>query len=179
MITDDYLPMALREFKRLKALAEKALAQVPADRFFEAPGAEDNSLAVIVKHVAGNLRSRWREFLSTDGEKPDRNRDAEFVVGAEDTSEHLMAAWEEGWGLLFGALSPLSGADLGRTVLIRGEPLSVLVVINRQLTHYAYHVGQIVFLAKHFAGSKWTSLSIPKGQSEAFNQAPKKYLGKV
>lgn len=179
MINEDYLPMALREFKRLKALAEKALVQVPADRFFEVTGAEDNSLAVVVKHVAGNLRSRWRDFLTADGEKPGRNRDAEFVIGPEDTRERLMAAWEDGWGLLFGALSPLKGADLSRTVLIRGEPLSVLQVVNRQLTHYAYHVGQIVFLAKHFAGSKWTSLSIPRGQSEAFNQAPKKYLGKL
>jgi hypothetical protein len=175
MPTEPYLPLVIREFARLKQLADRALAQVPGDPFFATPGDGDNSIAVIVKHVAGNSLSRWTDFLTSDGEKPDRNRDAEFV-GTDETRERLLARWEQGWAALFTALTPLGAADLARTVTIRGEPLTVLQAVNRQLTHYAYHVGQIVYLAKHFAGPRWQSLSIPRGESERFNQAPRKYL---
>jgi hypothetical protein len=178
MANNDYLPMAVREFQRLKRLADQAIAQMPADRFFERPAEGDNSVAIIAKHVAGNLLSRWRDFLTTDGEKPDRRRDEEFVVTPADTRESLLARWEEGWAVLFGALKPLGQGDLDRPVLIRGETLAVLEAVHRQLTHYAYHVGQIVYLAKHFSGNRWKSLSIPLGQSERFNRAPERYLGK-
>jgi hypothetical protein len=174
-----YLPMVVREFERLKGLADRAISQMPPDRFFAVPGEGDNSVAVIVKHVAGNLLSRWRDFLTSDGEKPDRRRDEEFVIAAGDPRAALLARWEDGWATLFGALAPLNPSDLGRTVVIRGESLSVLEAINRQLTHYAYHVGQIVYLAKHYSGPGWKSLSIPLGQSERFNRAPESYLGKA
>jgi len=130
---------------------------------------EINSIALIVKHMAGNLRSRWTDFLTSDGEKPDRNRDSEF----EDppaTRAALMAMWESGWACLFSALEPLSEADAGRMVKIRGEAHSVMQAINRQLAHYAYHVGQIVFLAKHLQSAQWKSLSVPRGHSAQFNQ---------
>jgi len=126
---------------------------------------------VIVKHIAGNLRSRWTDFLTSDGEKPDRRRDTEFeLVGAADTRESLMARWEEGWKTLFANVEPLTNEDLLREVPIRGEPHTVVRAINRQLTHYAGHVSQIVLLAKHWAGPKWQTLSIPRGQSETFNR---------
>jgi hypothetical protein len=150
----------------IQGLADRAVAQAPPDRFFARPDPGSNSIALIVKHLAGNLRSRWTRFLETDGEKPDRDRDAEFEEEAGDTRETLLARWEEGWRLLFEALAPLGAADLARTVTIRGESHTVLEAIARQLTHYAYHVGQIVFLAKQFAGPSWTSLSIPRGKSK-------------
>ncbi len=178
MPNEAYIPMVIREFVRLKGLADKALAQLPPDGFLAVPGEGDNSVAVIVKHVAGNLLSRWRDFLTTDGEKPGRRRDEEFVISAGDSRVALLARWEEGWAALVGALSPLTPSDLERTVIIRGEPLSVLQAINRQLTHYAYHVGQIVYLAKHYCGPGWKSLSIPLGQSERFNRAPASYVDK-
>jgi hypothetical protein len=171
MPTAAYLPLALREFARLKKLADDAIAQLPADRFFIRPAEGDNSIAHIVKHVSGNLLSRWTDFLTTDGEKPDRRRDTEFVIAPEDTRERLLVRWAEGWEVLFRELRPLTDADLTRTVTIRREPLTVLDAINRQLTHYAYHIGQIVYLAKHFAGPQWRSLSIPFGESERFNRA--------
>jgi hypothetical protein len=176
MSTEAYLPAAIREFERLKRLGDRAIAQLPVGSFFAKLGEGDNSVGVIVKHVSGNLLSRWTDFLTSDGEKPDRKRDAEFIIFPEDSRESLLARWTEGWAALFGALRPLSSADLGRTVTIRGETLTVFQAIHRQLTHYAYHVGQIVYLAKHFAGPQWTSLSIPVGESERFNLAPKKYL---
>ena len=164
---------ALREFRRLKRQAEKALAQVSEDEFFRALDPESNSLAVIVKHLAGNLRSRWMDFLTSDGEKPDRKRDSEFVIEAGDTRAALMERWERGWKYLFDALEPLGGDDLMRTVMIRSEPHTVVQAVNRQLTHYGAHVGQIVFLAKHLAGPRWQTLSVPRGQSEQFNQKMK------
>jgi hypothetical protein len=175
MSNQEYVPLAAREFARLKKLADRAIAQLPADRLFEVPGEGDNSVAVIIKHVGGNLCSRWRDFLTADGEKPDRRRDDEFVIVTGDSREALLARWEEGWSMLFASLAPLGDADLGRTVTIRGEPLTVLLAINRQLTHNAYHVGQIVYLAKHYSGSGWRSLSIPRGESERFNRAPQRY----
>jgi hypothetical protein len=177
MPNEEYMPLAVREFEKLKSLADRAISQLPADGFFAVPGEGDNSVAVIVKHVSGNMRSRWRDFLSSDGEKPDRQRDLEFVISGGDSRESLLARWDEGWAALFSALAPLRPSDLGRTVAIRGEAMTVLQAINRQLTHYAYHVGQIVYLAKHFTGGRWKSLSIPLGESEQFNRAPKEYLG--
>ena len=124
---------------------------------------ESNSIATIVKHITGNMRSRWTDFLSTDGEKPNRNRDSEFV-DPPATREALLATWEDGWQHVFRAIEPLTDADLARTVTIRGEPHSVMQAINRQLTHYACHIGQIMMLAKHFAGDRWQSLSIPRAR---------------
>ena len=176
MAAENYVSLVTREFRQLKKLADDALAQLPAERLFTALSDEDNSVAVIMKHVSGNLISRWRDFLTTDGEKPDRNRDGEFEIAAADSREALYARWEEGWATLFGALAPLRDEDLARTVVIRGEPLSVLQAINRQLTHYAYHVGQMVYLAKHFAGAGWRSLSIPRGKSAEAVRRGGRYL---
>jgi hypothetical protein len=171
-----FLTDALREFRGDKDLAERAMAQISDHQFFHANGAEDNSIAMILKHVAGNLRSRWTAFLTSDGEKPDRDRDAEFRIGEVDTREALIAQWDAGWRGLFDALGPLGDADLDRTVTIRGEPLTVRQAVIRQLSHYGYHTGQIVLLAKHFAWDQWKSLSIARGKSAAFNAAPKPYL---
>jgi len=176
MPKESYIQLAVREFRRAKALADGAMAQVSQEQFFAVPSEGDNSIAVIVKHMGGNLLSRWTDFLTSDGEKPGRNRDVEFEITSDDTRELLMAQWESGWAALFSAIEPLSDADLERTVTIRGEPLTVLQAINRQLTHYSYHVGQIVYVAKHYAGSSWRSLSIPKGKSTEFNARPKKYI---
>jgi hypothetical protein len=165
----DYLTDAVIQFRALKGAAEKALAQVDDSQFFTRLDAESNSLALIVKHVAGNLRSRWTDFLTADGEKPDRRRDAEFEDEEGDSREGLMRRWEAGWRTLFDALAPLTGEDLSRTVLIRGEAHTVMQAVNRQLTHYAGHVGQIVFLAKHLARDRWQTLSVPRRKSEDFN----------
>lgn len=131
-----------------------------------------NSIALIVKHMAGNMRSRWTDFLTTDGEKPDRHRDTEFE-NPPATRAAVLEAWEQGWALVFGALEPLTDADLTRTITIRGEPHSVMQAVNRQIAHYALHIGQIVFLAKHLQASNWQSLSLPRGQSAAFNEIVK------
>ena len=164
-----YLADALGEFRKYKKFAEKAIAQVPDEDWFRRLDPESNSLALVLKHISGNMRSRWTDFLTTDGEKPDRDRDSEFEELDGDTKEAILARWEAGWRLLFDALEPLTGDDLRRTVTIRGEPHTVLQAINRQLTHYASHVGQIVFLAKHLAGPRWQSLSIPRGKSRQFD----------
>jgi hypothetical protein len=178
MPVETYLSLALREFARLRQIADRAIAQLPPGTFTTPPAPGDNSVAAIVKHVGGNLLSRWTDFLTTDGEKPGRDRDTEFVILPTDTPENLLNRWAQGWAALFTALTPLTAADLDRTITIRGEPLTVLQAVQRQLTHYAYHVGQIVFIAKHFAGPRWQSLSIAPGQSAAFNRAPTKYLEK-
>lgn len=162
---------SLLQLRKYKRMAERALDQIDDHDFFWTLDGESNSIALVVKHMAGNLRSRWRDFLTTDGEKPDRGRDREFELFPDDTRESLMARWEEGWQLCFDAIEPLSSEDAGRTVTIRGEPHTVMEAIHRQLTHYAYHVGQIVLLAKHRAGDSWTSLSIPKGMSEQYDVA--------
>ncbi len=164
-----YIAEVKRDFEVYRKMAEKALAQVDDEAFFDSPGPETNSLAVIVKHIAGNLRSRWTDFLTTDGEKPDRNRDTEFELTDADTREALMARWSAGWALASEALDQLSDDDLDRTVYVRWEPHSVLDAIQRQLTHAVYHVGQIVLLARHYARD-WHTLSIDKGESEAFNE---------
>jgi hypothetical protein len=166
--TASYIEDSLTLFRQYKSLAERAMAQVTDDQLNQKLDAESNSIAIIVKHMAGNMRSRWTDFLSTDGEKPGRNRDSEFEA-PPSTRAALMDTWESGWKCAFGALEGLTDADLGRTVHIRTEPHSVMQAINRQITHYACHVGQIVFLAKHFRSSQWKSLSIPRGKSADFN----------
>ncbi|MEJ2084905.1 MAG: DUF1572 family protein, partial [Acidobacteriota bacterium] len=172
----DYLPVTRREHERLKQIAERAMAQLDDAHFFHTLDADENSVAILVKHVAGNMLSRWRDFLTCDGEKPDRNRDGEFEIGEANSRDQLMNFWQAGWACLFSALDPLEDDDLGRIVKIRGEPHSVLQAISRQLSHYAYHVGQIVFLSKHLLGSDWQTLSIAKGESETFNAEPERYL---
>jgi hypothetical protein len=167
--TTSYLEDSLALFRYYKKLAEGAMAQVTGEQLFATLDPEANSIAIVVKHMAGNMRSRWTDFLNTDGEKPDRHRDTEFEKPPA-TREALMALWEAGWDCLFGALQPLSDADLGRRVTIRGEAHSVMQAINRQLAHYANHVGQIVLLAKHYQHSQWRSLSVPRGKSADFNQ---------
>lgn len=167
--TENYLKDSLDSFRNYKKLAERAMEQVSDEEFFAQIDEESNSIAHIVKHIAGNQRSRWRDFLATDGEKADRNRDTEFEIIGE-TRSALMDFWESGWSTLFGALEGLEPEDFGRTVKIRGEPHTVVEAINRQLTHYAYHIGQITFLAKHFRASEWKTLSVPRGRSEAFNE---------
>jgi hypothetical protein len=174
---ENYLELVIREFRRTKSLADGAMAQCSDEEFFAIPGRGDNSIAIIAKHVAGNLVSRWTDFLTSDGEKPDRDRDTEFEIGPEDDRARLMAFWERGWYALFAALAPLSEADLSREIRICGESLSVLQAINRQLTHYSYHVGQIVYVAKHLRGDSWRTLSIPRKGSAQFNQRPAAYLG--
>ena len=164
----EYRDEALRQFHGLKKVADRALSQTSDTDFFTALDPESNSIALIVKHVANNMRSRWTDFLTSDGEKADRRRDSEFLLEPGDSRESLARRWEEGWALVFAAVEPLTAEDFGRTVLIRGEPHSVLRAINRQLVHYGYHVGQLVFLAKHFAGDRWKSLSIPRGQSNEY-----------
>jgi hypothetical protein len=167
--TTSYLEDSLALFHHYKKMAERAIAQVRDDELTVAIDEEANSIATVIKHMAGNMRSRWTDFLTSDGEKPDRNRDQEFVAPPA-SREELLRSWEEGWQHVFAALEPLTDADLGRTVTIRGEAHSVLQAINRQLTHYASHIGQMVLLAKHFRGREWQSLSIPRNRSLEFNQ---------
>jgi hypothetical protein len=166
--TTSYLTDTVEVFRHYKKLAERAMAQLPDRQLFMVIDAESNSIAIIVKHLAGNMRSRWTDFLTSDGEKPDRNRDTEFEEPPA-TREAMMAMWEEGWVCLFAALEPLTDADLGRTVMIRGEAHSVMQAINRQVAHYSYHCGQIVLLAKHLCHEKWTALTVPRGKSAEFN----------
>jgi len=170
MTPADYLAHAGKGFRQTKSLADKALAQIDDAAFFRALDPETNSPALLVKHVAGNLISRWTDFLTTDGEKPDRNRDGEFIVAGVDTRAALMQRWETGWATLFATLDALAPSDIDRNVLIRHEPHTVFDAIERQKTHYAYHVGQIVFVSKHLAGPRWTSLSVPRGASDAYNE---------
>jgi uncharacterized damage-inducible protein DinB len=168
--TTSYAKDSIDLFRYYKKLAERAMAQCPDEGLFATLDAESNSIAIIVKHMAGNMRSRWMDFLTADGEKPDRNRDTEFEQPPQTRAE-LLELWERGWKYLFDALTPLTDADLTRTVTIRTEPHSVMQAINRQVAHYAHHIGQIVFLAKHLttkATGKWESLSVPRGQSKQF-----------
>ena len=168
-LAQHFLEDALSTFRDYKKLAEKAFEQTKDDEFFLALDEEANSIAVIMKHIAGNMLSRWTDFLTSDGEKPDRNRDMEFVITPGATRDGLLKHWERGWKCLFTALEPLTPADFSRKVLIRGEEHSVTQAISRQLTHYAYHIGQIVFLSKHFRSHEWKSLSIPRNRSAEFN----------
>ena len=159
-------------FQRQKELAERAMAQIDDDQFFRAIDAESNSVAVIVKHVGGNLRSRWTDFLTTDGEKPDRDRDNEFVVADSADRAAIMATWVSGWETLFSTVATLRPVDLAATVTIRGEQMTAVAAMHRALAHVSQHVGQIVFLAKHLRSSSWKTLSIPRGQSGDWLTAP-------
>jgi hypothetical protein len=167
-IIENYKTDTIEAFRNYKKLAERAIEQINEDEYFRALDEESNSVAVIVKHIGGNLRSRWTDFLTADGEKPDRHRDSEFVAET-DTKASLTEFWETGWTALFGTLESLTAEDFGRTVQIRGEDFSVPKALNRSLAHTAYHVGQIAFLAKHFRASGWKTLSVPRGQSGEFN----------
>ncbi|HEX4230941.1 MAG TPA: DUF1572 domain-containing protein [Bryobacteraceae bacterium] len=166
--TTSYLADSISLFRYYKSLAERAMAQVTDEQLVAVLDEEMNSLATTVKHMAGNMRSRWQDFLTSDGEKPDRNRDTEFT-DPPLSREALLEIWKEGWRYVFDALEPLSEEDLSRRVTIRGEPHSVMQAINRQIAHYAYHCGQIVLLAKHFNHAGWRSLTVPRGQSDEFH----------
>ncbi len=167
--TTSYIEDSLALFAYYKKLAERAIAQVTDDQLFATLDDEANSIAIIVKHMAGNMRSRWTDFLTTDGEKPNRNRDTEFEAPPATRAE-LLVLWESGWSSVFAAIQPLTDADLTRTVTIRGEAHSLLQAINRQLAHYPHHIGQIVLLAKHFAHHRWQTLSVPRHASAEFNR---------
>jgi hypothetical protein len=164
-----YLDEARRQFRGHKRMGEAAMAQLRDADFFVILDPESNSVAILVKHLAGNMRSRFSDFLTTDGEKPDRFRDREFELSPSNRAE-VMKWWEEGWACVFGAIESLKPEDVMRTVTIRGEPHTVLQALNRQIAHYAQHIGQIVFLAKHLRSSQWKTLSIPRGKSEEFKQ---------
>ncbi|HKW57552.1 MAG TPA: DUF1572 family protein [Candidatus Acidoferrum sp.] len=169
-MTTSYLKDARDLLRYYKHLSERAMEQCPDEDLGAILDGESNSIAILVKHMAGNMRSRWKDFLTTDGEKPDRNRDTEFETPPQTRAE-LLALWEQGWKYLFDAIEPLTEADLARVVMIRAQPHSVMQAINRQLAHYAHHSGQILLLAKHFAvkkTGKWKSLSVPRGQSNEF-----------
>jgi uncharacterized damage-inducible protein DinB len=167
--TTSYTKDAIELFRYYKRLADNAIAQCPDHKLCAEIDRQSNSIAIIVKHMAGNMRSRWTDFLTTDGEKPNRDRDTEFEAPAKTRAE-LIAMWEAGWKLLFDALTPLTDGDLARTITIRTEPHSAMQAINRQIAHYSYHIGQIVYLARHFAGSEWKTLTIPKKMSTEFNK---------
>ena len=165
-----YIAATTHEFRTYKSLADRAMAVLDDAAFFATPGPETNSVAITAKHIAGNLHSRWTDFLTTDGEKPDRNRDGEFELSGGDTRASIMQAWESGWAKVFATLDALDDDDLGRTVQVRWESHTVLAAVQRQLGHAAYHAGQIVQLARHFAGAAWQPLTIPRGASEAYNE---------
>jgi Protein of unknown function (DUF1572) len=167
--TTSYVEDSLDLFRYYKRLAERAMDQVSDEQLYATIDAETNSIALVVKHMAGNMRSRWTDFLTTDGEKPDRDRDGEFV-DPPATRAALLRDWEDGWARVLAALEALSDADLGRTVTIRGEAHSVMQAINRQIAHYANHVGQIVMLAKHLAHDRWQTLTVPRKGSAEFNR---------
>jgi len=163
----DYVKDSLAVFRQYKRFADRAIEQATDEKLYATLDPESNSIAVIMKHVAGNMRSRWTDFLTSDGEKPDRNRDTEFEEPPKTRAE-LLAMWEDGWRRLFAALESLGNADLERKVLIRTEPHSVMQAINRQMAHYSQHIGQIILLAKHFAGTNWNTLTVPKKKSAQF-----------
>ena len=165
-----YLDEIKRSMRGHKRLAEGAIAQASDDELFHQLDPEANSIAIVMKHIAGNQRSRFTDFLTTDGEKPDRHRDTEFEMPEQLTRAEIMEMWERGWKHVFGALAPLGDEDSVRKITIRTEPHSVMQAINRQIAHYSYHVGQIVFLAKHLQSAKWKSLSVPRGGSAGFNK---------
>ena len=168
-VVQNYHEDAVKAMRAYKKLAEKAIAQLHDDEFFVTLDEESNSIAVVMKHMAGNMLSRWTDFLTSDGEKPNRNRDMEFVIEPQTTKDDVIAYWERGWQCVFDALEPLQPDDFDRMVVIREEPHTIVQAINRQLMHYAYHIGQIVFLAKHFRSTEWKSLSVPRNRSAEFN----------
>jgi hypothetical protein len=166
--TTSYIEDSVSLLRYYKKLGEQAMAQVSDDALTATLDAESNSIATIVKHLTGNMRSRWKDFLTSDGEKPDRDRDAEFK-DAPQTRAEILALWDAAWKIVFDEMAPLTDADLGRTIRIRGERHSVMQAINRQVAHYAYHIGQIVYIAKHLASAHWTSLTVPRGKSSEYN----------
>ncbi|MBK7690194.1 MAG: DUF1572 family protein [Bacteroidetes bacterium] len=168
-MSNDFLSSAIQQFEYYKMLGEKTFAQLDDENFFWQYNADSNSIASIVKHLSGNMRSRWTDFLTTDGEKEWRNRDAEFENDIQ-TKSALLAVWNAGWDCLFAALQSITASDLQRIIFIRNEGHSVAEAIHRQLAHYSYHIGQIVFIGKMRCSNSWLSLSIPKGNSEAFNK---------
>ena len=180
-MTTDPAALFLEDFRvqarKLKDLADKALAQVRDADLTVTLDPESNSLAIIIQHLAGNLRSRWTDFLTSDGEKPDRQRDAEFEAHPATTRASLLASWNEGWARLFDTLDSLTVEDLGKTIFIRSEPHTVVQAINRGISHAAYHVGQIVFLSKHFASADWRTLSVPRGKSQEYLEAMQRKTG--
>ncbi len=175
-LASHYLDEARRQFRGHKRMAESAMAQLRDEDFFVTLDPESNSVAILVKHLAGNMRSRFTDFLTTDGEKPGRFRDREFELNAAAPRADVIKLWEEGWNCVFAALDALKPEDVMRTVTVRGQPHTVLQAINRQIAHYAQHIGQLVFLAKHLRSSEWKTLSIPRGKSEDYKTAvPKPY----
>jgi len=166
-----YLEEVRRQLRGHKRMGEGAMSQLKDEDFFFTLDAEANSVAILVKHLAGNMRSRFTDFLTSDGEKPDRGRDREFEVTSATTRADVMNWWEQGWGYVFAAIDPLKPEDVMRTITIRSEPHTVLQAINRQIAHYAQHIGQIVLLAKHLRSADWKTLSVPRGKSEEFNKA--------
>jgi Protein of unknown function (DUF1572) len=173
-IATHYLEEAHRQLRGHKRMAESAMAQLHDEELFETLDPESNSVAILVKHLAGNMRSRFTDFLTSDGEKPDRFRDREFELSSSTTRAEVMTWWEEGWGIVFAAIEALKPEDVMRTVTVRGQPHTVLQAINRQIAHYAQHIGQIVLLCKHLRASEWKTLSIPRGKSEEFKIASPK-----
>jgi hypothetical protein len=169
-----YVQEALRAFRSYKKHAEGAFAQLSPKDWFRQIDPEANSVAIIVKHMAGNMLSRWTDFLTSDGEKPNRDRDSEFVLDSSTTPEQVIQWWEAGWKCVFAAVQPLTASDLDKKITIRGQEHTVLQAINRQLMHYAEHIGQIILVAKHYRGAEWKSLSIPKGQSAGLGVAAEK-----
>lgn len=166
-----YLTDMLLRLEKLRSTAEGAISQCSDASFTASPDAETNSIALTVKHIAGNLRSRFSDFMVSDGEKPDRHRDDEFILMPRDSREALLQRWSDSWDLLLHAVAALTSDDLGRTLTIRGEPHTVVAALNRNLAHLAYHVGQIVQLAKHYAGPEWRTLTIARGASQSYNAA--------
>ena len=169
-VSQHFLDEVRRQLRGHKRLGEGAIAQLQDAELFVELDPESNSVAILVKHLAGNMRSRFTDFLTTDGEKPDRHRDREFELAANTTRDEVMRCWEQGWGCVLAALDSLTPEAVLRTVCIREEPLTVLQALNRALAHYAFHVGQIVFLAKHLRSQEWKTLSVPRGESEEFNR---------
>jgi uncharacterized damage-inducible protein DinB len=167
-IASSYLEEIKRQFRGHQRMGERALAQLEEKDFFVTLDPESNSVATLVKHIAGNARSRFTDFLTSDGEKPDRFRDQEFEVSEKTTREEVMRWWEQAWSYVFSALDSLKPDDVLRTVTIRQEPHTVMQALNRSLAHYAQHIGQIVFLAKHLRSGQWQTLSIPRGKSEEY-----------
>lgn len=176
---NDFLTSSIREFNRLKNYADKSIKLLDEDLFFRQLDPESNSVAIIVKHLAGNIKSRWSDFLTTDGEKAYRDRDKEFIIETNDSKDKLISDWNSSWEILIETLENLSNQDLSKTITIRGEPHTVIEAIVRQLPHYGFHVGQIVLLSKHLAKNNWKSLTIPKGKSKDFNKNPTPFANKV
>ncbi|MFZ0292697.1 MAG: DUF1572 family protein [Candidatus Sulfotelmatobacter sp.] len=175
-LASHYIDEARRQLRGQKRLAEGAIAQLKDAELFDTLHPEGNSVAILIKHLAGNMRSRFSDFLTSDGEKPNRFRDQEFELNASTTRADVMRWWEEGWAQVFAAIDNLKPEDVMHTVTIRGEPHTVLQAINRQIAHYSGHIGQIIFLAKHFRSNQWNTLSIPRGKSEEYKTArPKPY----